>query len=135
MLYAFLGLQTYVVAILIALIVLQYAFALFCLLKLAYFDIERSQFILWNLFILLVFFIGGIAFLVYYYKHPEKKIKAATDKLEPTVAEPTEGETSSGDNGEEIDIAAPEEVEKEKSDKSVSEEKSDTVDADDNNKD
>lgn len=77
------ALQTYVTIILIAVIILQYAFATFCLLKLAYLDIDKKQYILWNLFILIVFFIGGTVFLVYYFKHPEKRIA----KLEAPAAE------------------------------------------------
>ncbi|MDE6401049.1 MAG: hypothetical protein K2L54_00375, partial [Clostridiales bacterium] len=66
--------QNYLIAIVVPIVVLQYAFALFCLLKLAYFDASRKQYILWNIFILIVFFIGGAVFLVYYFKHPEKRI-------------------------------------------------------------
>lgn len=87
------AIQPYVVAIIIVLIVLQYAFALFCLLKLAYFDVSRRDYILWNLFILLGVFVGGIVFLVYYYKHPEKLIpKTPTEKIEDAPAEETEAE-------------------------------------------
>lgn len=67
--------QPYIVAVIIAVIVAQYAFALFCLLKLAYLDLGKKQYVLWNLFILLIFFIGGAAFLVYYYKHPDLRIQ------------------------------------------------------------
>ena len=77
------ALQTYVVAILISVIVLQYAFALFCLLKLAYFDVPKNHYILWNVCILVAFFIGGAVFLVYYYKHPEKRIQKLTDTPAP----------------------------------------------------
>lgn len=65
------ALQGYVVFIIIAVVMLQYAFAVFCLLKLAYMDLTKNRYILWNLFILIAFFIGGIVFLVYYTKHPE----------------------------------------------------------------
>ena len=77
------ALQTYIVAILISVIVVQYAFALFFLLKLSYFDLPKTHYILWNLCILVVFFIGGAAFLVYYYKHPEKRIQKLTDAVKP----------------------------------------------------
>ena len=87
------AIQPYVVAIIIVLIVLQYAFALFCLLKLAYFDVSRRDYILWNLFILIGIFVGGITFLVYYYKHPEKLIpKTPTEKIEDAPTEQTEAE-------------------------------------------
>lgn len=87
------AIQPYVVAIIIVLIVLQYAFALFCLLKLAYFDVSRRDYILWNLFILIGVFVGGIAFLVYYYKHPEKLIpKTPTEKIEDAPSEQAETE-------------------------------------------
>lgn len=67
------ALQPYAVAIIICVIALQYAFALFCLFKLAYLDITKKQYVLWNLFILLVFFVGCIAFLVYYNKVKAEK--------------------------------------------------------------
>ena len=68
------AIQGYIVATVISVVVLQYAFALFCLLKLAYMDISKRDYILWNVLILLVFFIGGAVFLVYYFKHPEKHV-------------------------------------------------------------
>lgn len=68
------ALQPYAVIIIIAVVLLQYAFAVFCLLKLAYMDLTKDRYILWNLFILIVFFIGGAVFLVYYKKHPELRI-------------------------------------------------------------
>lgn len=75
--------QPYIVAIIIAVVVLQYAFALFCLLKLAYLDIDKKYYIICNVFILLVFFIGGAVFLVYYYKHPELKLSKAQTEEQP----------------------------------------------------
>ncbi len=68
------ALQPYVVFIIIAAVLLQYAFAVFCLLKLAYMDFDKKKYILWNLFILIVFYIGCVVFLVYYNKHPELRI-------------------------------------------------------------
>lgn len=65
------GLQPHVVGILIAVVVLQYAFAIFCLMKLAYLDVTKKEYVLWNLLILLVFFIGGGAFLIYHHKVKE----------------------------------------------------------------
>ncbi|MDE7464082.1 MAG: hypothetical protein K2M48_03540, partial [Clostridiales bacterium] len=62
------ALEPYAVVIIIVVVALQYAFALFCLLKLAYLDISKREYALWNLLILLVFFIGDIAFLIYYFK-------------------------------------------------------------------
>ena len=85
------ALQGYIVAIIVCIVVLQYAFALFCLLKLAYLDLAKKNYILWNLFILLIFFIGGAVFLVYYYKHPELRIP--TDPAEnAATTEATEEE-------------------------------------------
>ena len=75
--------QPYIVTIVIAGVVLQFAFALFCLLKLAYLDIDKKRYILWNVCILLVVFIGSAIFLVYYYKHPQLKLTdAPTEKTE-----------------------------------------------------
>lgn len=66
-------LPTYAVVIIIAVIAVQYGFALFCLLKLAYLDISKKEYVLWNLFILLIFFIGGITFLIYWFKVKDTK--------------------------------------------------------------
>ena len=71
------ALQPYVVLIIIAIVMVQYGFAIYCLLKLAYMNLSKNRYILWNLFILIVFFIGGAVFLVYYFKHPELRIKSA----------------------------------------------------------
>ncbi len=75
------ALQSYAVAIIITLIIAQYGLAVFCLLKLAYFDIDKKNYIIWNLIILLAVFVGGIVFLVYYNKHPEKRLRKNTDAI------------------------------------------------------
>ena len=85
-----LGLPTYAVVIIIAVVAVQYAFALFCLLKLAFLDITKKEYVLWNLLILLVFFIGGIAFLIYYFKVKDTK------RIEPYKPEPPKAEEQSG---------------------------------------
>lgn len=89
------AIQPYVTAIVIALIVIQYAFALFCLLKLAYFDVTKKQYILWNLLILFAVYVGGIVFLVYYFKHPEKRISKVPDT--ESVRSETDGESDGSD--------------------------------------
>lgn len=67
------SMPTYGLVIIIAVVAVQYGFAMFCLLKLAYLDIPKKQYALWNVFILLVFFIGGIVFLVYWSKVKDTK--------------------------------------------------------------
>ncbi len=69
----FLSLEQPIVISLIAVIAVQYAFATFCLMKLATLDLSRKNYILWNVFILLVFFVGDIAFLIYYFKAGKSK--------------------------------------------------------------
>lgn len=76
------ALQPYVVFILIAAVLVQYAFAVFCLLKLAFMDITKNKYIIWNLIILFAVYIGGAVFLVYYYKHPELRIQKTSDQPE-----------------------------------------------------
>lgn len=96
------ALQGYVVFIIIAVVMLQYAFAVFCLLKLAYLDLSKQHYFLWNLFILIVFFIGGIVFLVYYSKHPELRIPKDAlpeeNKAEKTEEAQVEQESDNSDN-------------------------------------
>ena len=93
--------QAYIILPIIAVVVLQYAFALFCLMKLAYLDISRKNYILWNVFILLVFFIGGAVFLVYYYKHPEKLIPKTPENASERQTE----NTDNAENSVEADTA------------------------------
>lgn len=96
------ALQGYVVFIIIAVVMLQYAFAVFCLLKLAYMDIPKNRYILWNLFILIAFFIGGIVFLVYYSKHPELRIpKDGLPEQTEQADSSKEEKTESSENAEE----------------------------------
>ena len=96
-----LGLPTYAVVIIIAVVAVQYAFALFCLLKLAFLDITKKEYVLWNLLILIVFFIGGIAFLIYYYKVKDTK------RIEPyKPAPPAEQPKAEEPSGEEFDKKA-----------------------------
>lgn len=90
------------VFIIIAVVLLQYAFAIFCLLKLAYLDLAKKNYILWNLFILIVFFIGGAVFLVYYFKHPELKIPA--DAIPPQENSEGTEEPDKNPNEENTDI-------------------------------
>lgn len=92
------ALQAYVVFIIIAVVLVQYAFAVFCLLKLAYMDIDRTHYILWNVFILIVFFIGCGVFLVYYSRHPELRI--SKDAPAPQAAD-SEAEQQPTENAEE----------------------------------
>lgn len=100
------ALQPYVVFIIIAAVLLQYAFAVFCLLKLAYMDFDKKKYILWNLLILIVFYIGGVVFLVYYNKHPELRIAkdAPAENKESATEENQEGteqaDEPEGDNTE-----------------------------------
>ena len=60
---------------------------------------------LWNLLILLVFFIGGIAFLIYYYKVKDVKriepYKPEPPAEQPKAEEPSGEETDNKDNTEE----------------------------------
>lgn len=93
------AMQTYAVVIIIAAIAVQYAFALFCLLKLAYLDITKKEYVLWNLFILIVFFIGGIAFLVYYSKVKDTKSIKAADKVERNAPDEDASDSAENDGG------------------------------------
>ncbi len=85
------SLPSYAVAIIIVVVAAQYALALFCLLKLAYLDIPKKQYVLWNLLILIVFFIGAAVFLVYYSKVKDTK------KIPPYVEEPENKEPEQPD--------------------------------------
>lgn len=97
----FLSIQGYIIGIVVAVVVLQYAFALFCLLKLAYTDVSKKQYILWNLLILIVFFIGGAAFLIYYYRHPDKRVSKDIPSSVATADSADKTENSSAENTDE----------------------------------
>ncbi len=98
----FLCLSTAVVVSLIIVIAVQYAFAVFCLLKLAYLDIPKKQYVLWNVFILLVFFIGDIAFLIYYYKVGRHNL---IPPYTPSIDEASAEEKAEPDNKADDDTA------------------------------
>lgn len=93
-----------VIGIIIAIVAVQYGIALFCLLKLAYLDLTKKEYVLWNLFILLVFFIGDIAFLIYYSKVKDTKRippyvpSEDNPSDEATAAEATEETPAEEDN-------------------------------------
>lgn len=111
--------QPYAVGIIVAVVVVQYAFAIFCLLKLAYLDIPKKQYVLWNLLILLVFFIGGAAFLIYYYKVKDEKTippfePKPDDCEDEKAAENAEGENASVVPAPDTDNGAEQEQEQDK---------------------
>ncbi len=86
----FLSLEFPIVISIIAVIVVQYGFAVFCLVKLAYIDLPRKTYILWNVFILLAFFVGGIVFLIYYARvGKHKKISPYESQVVSTDDAPT----------------------------------------------
>ncbi len=99
----FLSLQTAVVVSIIIVVAVQYALALFCLLKLAYLDITKKEYVLWNLFILLIFFIGDAVFLVYWFKVKDEK------RIPPFVPseDKEENDKSDGDSDDSGDEKAP----------------------------
>lgn len=87
-----------IVGIIIAIVIVQYGLALFCLLKLAYLDLTKKEYVLWNVFILIVFFIGDIAFLIYYSKVKDtKRIPPYVPDEKPTD-ETTEEQTGETEN-------------------------------------
>lgn len=55
-------------------VIVQMPIAMFCLYKLARVDQPLSRYILWNIFIIVVFFIGDAVFLIYYYKSKNVKL-------------------------------------------------------------
>ncbi|MDR2202385.1 MAG: hypothetical protein LBP26_06485 [Clostridiales bacterium] len=58
--------------IIIPLALVQYAAALFCLVKLVLLDLPPRRFWPWNLFILLALFVGPAAFLICYFRFRQK---------------------------------------------------------------
>lgn len=88
----FLSLETYAVISIIAVVLVQYSLAMFCLYKLAFLDISKKQYVLWNLFILLVFFVGDIAFLIYWFKVKNTK------RIQPFTSETVEKEEKEDEN-------------------------------------
>lgn len=90
--------QPSVVITIVAVVLAQYAVATACLLKLAYLDIDKKQYIWWNLLILIIFFIGCGVFIVYYVKHPEKRLSANPTASEDQTAESPEREVFARDS-------------------------------------
>lgn len=89
-------------AILIPLILLQYGFALFCLVKLVFLDLPKKIFFPWNFFILLAVGVGIITFLVCYYGFRDKVFPK---RPEPEVVPKPEPESDIAQ-----DAAEPDEV-------------------------
>ncbi len=118
------AIEPYIVVTLIIIIAVQYAIALFCLLKLAYLDIDKRTYVLWNLFILLVFFIGDIAFLIYYYK--VGKNNRIPEKLPAVNDDTDDNEESNADTAD--NNAEDNKTETETADDKAAEEKVDTAD-------
>lgn len=117
------ALQPYVVFILIAAVLVQYAFAVFCLLKLAFMDMTKDKYILWNLFILLAVYVGGAVFLVYYYKHPELHIQKTPEQPESSAqTEQTEQLERSEQEGAEQPVTEKAEESAENSDENTDKE-------------
>ncbi len=101
----FLCLETPAVISIIAVVLVQYALATFCLLKLAFLDVSKKEYVLWNLFILLIFFIGDVAFLIYWSKVKDKK------RIPPMPPAPEKDDLSeSGDVPEKGGESAPEQI-------------------------
>lgn len=73
--------------VLLPVVAAQYALALFCLTKLAYLKLSTRVYVVWNITILLVFFVGSIVFLVYYYKN-RKRLEIKADPPAPQSAVP-----------------------------------------------
>lgn len=114
----FLCLETPAVISIIAVVLVQYALATFCLLKLAFLDVSKKEYVLWNLFILLVFFIGDIAFLIYWSKVKDKKrIPPLPPAAEQPQAQDNDGpseqteQTEQGEQAEQAEISEPEQEE------------------------
>ncbi len=104
------AIEPYVVGIIIGIVAVQYGIALFCLLKLAYLDISKREYVLWNLFILLVFFIGDAVFLIYLHKVGKDKkippyVPAADDAADPEVRTDGAENTEKSEDAKNVDNA------------------------------
>lgn len=99
-----------VVIPIIVCVIVQMPIAMFCLYKLARVDQPLSRYILWNIFIIVVFFIGDAVFLIYYYKSKNIKLidmtpVANANGTAETALENSDKETER-ENGDVIDSAA-----------------------------
>lgn len=80
-------------------VIVQVPLALFCLYRLARLNIPIWEYLLWNVLIIIVFFIGDAIFLVYYAKVKDKK--AVESETAPGVKESEEAtETEETKEGE-----------------------------------
>lgn len=79
MLTLFLEQRTLILIILAFVLVIQYALAVVALTKLFTLKPSKTKSIAWNIFIMIVFIIGPIAFLIYY----KTKTKQTPDDTKP----------------------------------------------------
>lgn len=71
--------------VILPLFIVQYALAIFSLTRLAFCNISLKQYIIWNLVCLLVFFVGSIVFLTYFYTHKAKLVSKQTHKQDKLI--------------------------------------------------
>lgn len=58
-----------IVGIILPLLLVQYVLAIFTLTRLALARLPMRYYVVWNIVVLLVVYVGSIAFLIYYYAH------------------------------------------------------------------
>ena len=94
--------------ILLPLVLGQYIYATFALVRLARAHLSTPKYVLWNLFILLAFYIGATVFLIYdaatkkrREEREAEQAKVQAGKKEPPIEEDTEKEIEAHDAPEE----------------------------------
>lgn len=114
-------------AVVMPLFLVQYILAIFTLTRLALARLPIRCYVVWNIVILLVFFVGSIVFLVYYYAHrkpiadqiiAEEDAKAAAAKTNETSETVVEDKASAhGETGQPTDEQVPTDDTETKSDR------------------
>ena len=86
-------------AVLLPLVVAQYALAVFALTRLALCRLPAKKYIVWNIAVVLAFFVGPIVFLCYYYGRRRAQALAEEEKEE--AARRTDGAADGSADGAE----------------------------------
>lgn len=86
--------------VILPIVLAQYATATFVLVKLAKAQLSGGVYLVWNIVIVIVFFIGSAAFLIWNARRVKRLAKAQGDNGDSQSAQPCESRNDVGDSAE-----------------------------------